>query len=214
MRSIVSGVAATCLLLAAGGASAIAQAPAAQAPAGPPGRADISRITAGTYTVDPAHTQVVWSVDHLGFSTLYGMFGQITGTLALDPARPAASRLNIEIPISGLTVTSEGFSRHLRTPDMFDAAKFPTARFVSTSVRPQGSRAVITGDLTLHGVTRPVTLQAAFTGAGANPRGGAPTVGFSATATIKRSDFGLGYGAPAVSDETRLQITGAFEKAA
>lgn len=186
----------------------------AQAPGGVPGRADVSRVTAGTYKVDPAHTQVVWSVDHLGFSTLYGMFGEMTGTLVLDPARPAAARLEVQIPLSGLTVTSEGFGRHLRTPDMFDAAKFPTARFVSTSVRPQGTRAVITGDLTLHGVTKPVTLQAALTGAGANPRGGAQTVGFSATTTLKRSDFGLGYGAPAVSDEAKLQITAAFEKAA
>lgn len=184
---------------------------AAQAPASTPAAA-AARVAAGTYKVDPAHTQVVWSLDHLGFSPLYGMFGEITGTLQLDPARLADAKLNIEIPMSGLSVTSPGFARHLTTPDLFDTAKFPTARFVSTSVRPQGNRAVVTGDLTLHGVTRPVTLQAQFYGAGANPRSQAQTVGFTATTTIKRSDWGLGYGAPAVGDNTELRITAAFEK--
>ena len=205
MRTLASAAAAVLLV-------ATAAPVTAQAPAGPPGRADISRITAGTYKVDSNHTQVTWTVDHLGVSPLSGMFGGITGTLQLDPARPAASRLEIEIPLSGLTTTSEGFSRHLRTPDMFDAAKFPTARFVSTAVRPQGTRAVIAGNLTLHGVTRPVTLNAVFVGAGPNPMSKAANVGFTATGTLKRSDFGLGYGVPAVGDEVKLQITGAFEK--
>lgn len=185
---------------------------AAQAPANTPAAAAAARVTAGAYKVDPAHTQVVWSLDHLGFSPLYGMFGEITGTLQLDPARLQDARLNIEIPMSGLTVTSPGFARHLATPDLFDTAKFPTARFVSTSVRPQGNRAVVTGNLTLHGVTKPVTLQAQFYGAGPNPRSQAQTVGFTATTTIKRSEWGLGYGAPAVGDDTELRITAAFEK--
>jgi polyisoprenoid-binding protein YceI len=184
---------------------------AAQAPAAGPA-ANAARVAAGTYKVDPDHTQVVWSLDHLGFSPLYGMFGQITGTLQLDPARLQNARLNIEIPMSGLSVTSPGFAKHLATPDLFDSAKFPTARFVSTSVRPQGNRAVVTGNLTLHGVTRPVTLQAAFYGAGPNPRTQAQTVGFTATTTIKRSQWGLGYGVPAVGDDTELRITAAFEK--
>ncbi len=209
MRNSLGGAAAASfVLLTAWSAAPVA----AQAPAGSPGRAEVSRVSAGTYKVDPNHTQVIWSVDHLGFSTLSGMFGQITGALVLDPARPAASKLNVEIPMSGLTVTSEAFGRHLRTPDMFDAQKFPTARFVSTSVRPQGTRAVVTGDLTLHGVTKPVTLQVVFTGAGSNPMNRTPTVGFSATTSIKRSDFGLGYAAPAVSDQVELRIAGAFEK--
>ena len=183
---------------------------AAQAPAAGPAAA--ARVAAGTYKVDPDHTQVVWSLDHLGFSPLYGMFGQITGTLQLDPARLQNARLDLQIPMSGLSVTSPGFAQHLATPDLFDSAKFPTARFVSTSVRPQGNRAVVTGNLTLHGVTRPVTLQAAFHGAGPNPRTQAQTVGFTATTTIKRSQWGLGYGAPAVGDDTELRITAAFEK--
>lgn len=209
MRTLLS-VTAAGLLLASAAAGVTA---AAQAPAGSPGRADVSRVTGGTYKVDPDHTQATWTVDHLGFSDLSGMFGGMSGTLQLDPARPAAAKLDITIPLSGLAVTSEGFGRHLRTPDFFDAAKFPTARFVSTAVRPQGQQAVITGNLTMHGVTKPVTLQARFVGAGVNPMSKTENVGFSATTTIKRSDWGLGAAAPAVSDTVRLQIVGAFEKA-
>ena len=189
----------------------IAAPVAAQAPAANPAAA-ASRVAAGTYKVDPDHTQVVWSLDHFGFSPLYGMFGQITGTLQIDPARLQNARLDITIPMSGLSVTSPGFAQHLATPDLLDTAKFPTARFVSTSVRPQGTNAVVTGNLTLHGVTKPVTLQAKFYGAGPNPRSQAQTVGFTATTTIKRSDWGLGYAVPAVGDNTELRITAAFEK--
>jgi polyisoprenoid-binding protein YceI len=176
-------------------------------------QAAIEAVQAGTYNVDPNHTQVVWSVDHMGFSRLYGMVGQITGVLRLDPARPEAATLQVDIPLSGLAVTSPNFARHLATPDLFDTAKFPSARFVSRSVTVNGERATISGDLTLHGVTRPVALDARFYGAGANPMSKAQTVGFSATAQLKRSDFGLGYAVPAVSDEVKLEITAAFEKA-
>lgn len=186
--------------------SAAAQAPAA-------GPAAVKSIQAGTYKVDPHHTQVIWSVDHLGLSRLYGMVGQMSGELRLDPARPEAASVAIDIPLSGLTVTSSQFAGHLATGDLFDTAKFPSARFVSRSVTVTGDKAVIRGDLTLRGVTRPVVLDARLYGAGANPMSKAQTVGFSATAKLKRSEFGLGYAVPAVSDEVSLEITAAFEKA-
>lgn len=170
-------------------------------------------VPAGTYRLDPDHTQVIWSVDHMGFSRLYGMVGGMSGTLELDPARPSAAVLRVDIQLSGLTVTSPGFAQHLRTADFFDVAKFPTARFVSRSVTVQGEQATITGDLTVRDVTRPIVLNARFYGAGTNPMNKAQTVGFSAKAQIKRSDFGLGYGAPAISDAVDLEITAAFEKA-
>ena len=192
------------LALALTGAPALAQEV--------PGQADVSRVTGGTYKVDPNHTQVVWSVDHMGFSTLNGMFGQPSGSLTLDPKKASAARLTIEFPMSGLTVTSEKFAHHLASAELLDAAKFPTARFVSTSVEVSGERAAITGDLTLHGVTKPVTLNAAFHGAGVNPMSKAETIGFSADAKVKRSDFGLGAFVPVVSDEVDLKIVGAFEK--
>ncbi|WP_300973007.1 YceI family protein [Sphingomonas sp. LHG3406-1] len=183
---------------------------AAQAPATP--RVAASQVAAGSYVVDANHTQVVWSVDHFGFSRLYGMVGGMSGTLAIDPARPSEASVQIDIPLSGLTVTSPGFAKHLQTADLFDTAKFPTARFVSRNVAVSGETAAITGDLTVRGVTRPITLNARFHGAGTNPMNKKATVGFSATGTLKRSDFGLGYAVPAVSDEVRLEITAAFEK--
>ena len=173
-----------------------------------------SLVQAGTYKIDPNHTQVVWSVDHMGFSRLYGMVGSMSGTLELDPARPAEAKLAVDIPLSGLTVTSAGFGQHLQTGDLFDVAKFPTARFVSRSVSVSGQQATITGDLTLRGVTKPVVLEAQFYGAGANPMSKAQTVGFSARGQLKRSDFNLGFAVPAVSDVVDLEITAAFEKAA
>lgn len=192
-------------------AALLASPVAAQAPTAPSAAA-AKAVVAGTYRVDPNHTQVVWAVDHLGFSRLHGMVGQITGELKLDPANPQAATLAVDIPLSGLSVTSPGFAKHLASPDLFDTAKFPAARFVSRSVTVSGQSASITGDLTLHGVTKPVVLDARFYGAGVNGMSKAQTVGFSATAKLKRSDFGLGYAAPAVSDEVSLDIAAAFEK--
>lgn len=206
MPKLLFGLA-TSLSLAA---AAIAVAPVSAQPAQVPA----ARIAAGTYVVDANHTQVIWSVDHFGFSRLYGMVGSMSGKLTVDPARPNQASVEIDIPLSGLTVTSPGFAKHLQTADLFDTAKFPTARFVSRSVAVRGQQATIRGDLTLRGVTKPVTLQARFHGAGANPMNKKPTVGFSATGTLKRSDFGLGYAVPAVSDEVKLEIAAAFEKPA
>ena len=203
------------VLLATLGLAATASATATIQPKSQPSaatKAAASTIQAGRYTVDANHTQVIWSVDHFGFSRLYGMVGAMSGTLDIDPARPGAAKVAIDIPLSGLTVTSPGFAKHLATADLFDTAKFPTARFVSRSVTVRGTQATIAGDLTLRGITKPLTLDARLHGAGANPMNKKPTVGFDATATIKRSDFGLGYAVPAVSDQVKLEITAAFER--
>jgi polyisoprenoid-binding protein YceI len=179
-----------------------------------PGAMDASRVTAGTYKADPNHTQVVWSVNHLGFSTLYGIFGAKGGSLTIDPKNPSAAKLSVEFSMADLTVSSKQFGTHLSSPDFFDTAKFGTATFVSTSVQPSGTSAKITGNLTIRGVTKPVTIDAKLMGAGPNPMSKAATVGFTGTATVKRSDFGLGMAAPAVSDDVKLEITAAFEKTA
>ena len=197
------------LTLVAAIALAGTTAMAAQPKAAP---AAAAKVQAGSYKVDPNHTQVIWSVDHFGFSRLYGMVGGMSGTLDLDPARPNAAKVAIDIPLSGLTVTSPGFAKHLATADLFDVAQFPTARFVSRSVSVRGNQATIVGDLTLRGVTKPLTLAARLHGTGANPMNKKQTVGFSATAKLKRSDFNLGYAVPNVSDEVNLEITAAFEK--
>lgn len=178
-----------------------------------PGAPDPSRVTAGAYKVDTGHTQLLWQVDHMGFSKFDGQFGGITGTMQLDPANPSAAKLSVTIPGSGLTTTVAELNTHLNGTDFFDFAKFPNATFVSTKVEATGTTARITGDLTLHGVTRPITLDARFVGAGQGmmpPK--ALNIGFEATARLKRSDFGLGYGVPIVSDEVELRINAAFEK--
>ncbi|WP_020177764.1 YceI family protein [Methylopila sp. M107] len=210
MKRNLYALAAAALVATSG--PAFAQDRSAATPAGMPGVSDVTRIKSGTYRTDPDHTQIAWSVDHMGFSTLFGMFGQIAGSLTLDAADPKAAELEIEIPMSGLVVTSEKFSKHLRSAEILDAEKFPTATFRSTSIEPLGQKARISGDLTVHGVTRPVRLDVAFHGAGVNPMTKAETIGFSATTRVKRSEFGLGYATPVVSDDVEVTIVAAFEK--
>ena len=184
-----------------------------------PGTMDVARVTAGTYNVDPGHTLVGWRVSHFGFNDYFGIFGSATGTLTLDPKKPNASKVDITIPVGKVTTASSGLTGHLlragkegSKPDFFGPAP-ADAKFVSTSVVAKGTTAKITGNLTLSGVTKPVVLDAKFSGAGANPFNKKATVGFHATTTIKRSDFGVMYGIPVVSDNVKLDISVAFEKA-
>jgi len=197
-------------------ASPIAAQPAMQKPGSP----DPAAVTGGTYKVDPGHTLVRWEVDHMGFSPYFGIFGDVTGTLALHPANPAAMKVDVTIPVAKVVTANAGLTQHLLRaapaggkPDFFGAAP-ADARFVSTKVTPRGQTATIVGNLTLNGVTRPVTLAARFYGAGKLPAqmGGKENVGFRAEGRIKRSDFGLGFGVPLVSDEVKLDIAAAFEK--
>ena len=176
-----------------------------------PGAAVAARVPAGTYQVDAAHTQVAWEVNHMGFSILEGMFGASDGSITVDPARPAATKLDVTFQIDQLSVTAPAFATHLKSDQIFDAAKYPTARFVSTGVTPHGAdKATVTGNLTIKGITKPVTLDASFVGAGANPMNKKLNFGFSATGTVKRSDFGVGLAAPLVSDTVVLHIHAAF----
>ncbi len=198
-------------LLFAAAALALTAAPViAQAPAGLPGKPDRAAVPAGTYQVDPAHTQVTWTVNHMGFSMLSGQFGAGSGSITVDPAKPAATKVDITFPVDQLSVTSSAFANHLKSKDFFDVAAHPTARFVSTAVRATGNTATITGNLTIKGITKPVTLQATFVGAGANPMSKKLNLGFRATGTINRSDFGLGMAVPVVSDKVDLVINAAF----
>lgn len=183
------------------------------APAELPGKADPARVTAGTYALDKTHTQVNWQVNHFGFNDYFGLFGDITGTLTIDPANPSAAKVDVEIPIGSVATSSTGLTDHLKKPDFFDTAKFPTARFVSSSVTVDGSKAMIKGDLTMLGVTKPVELETRFEGAGNNPFNKKATIGFHAATTIKRSDWGMNKYVPMVGDEVKLRISAAFEKA-
>ncbi len=189
-------------------------------PAGLPGKPDPAAVTAGIYTVDSGHTLVKWEVDHLGFTPYFGLFGDITGTLQIDPANLSAAKIDVTIPVSKVLTANAGLTKHLLKPaeagkpaDFFGATP-ADAKFVSTSVVASGTSATVTGNFTLNGVTKPVTLQAKFYGAGKMPAmmGGKDGLGFTATGAIKRSEFGIGYGLPMVSDEVKLEIAIGFNK--
>ena len=187
--------------------------------AGIPGVADTSRVTAGTYAVDPNHTLVQWEVDHLGFNPYFGLFGEAEGSLTIDPQALEKASVDVSLPISSLTVVSKGLRDHMTRPGKDDAAPdffgadAGMARFVSNKVTPTGTQqAIIEGTLTMNGKSAPVVLAARFTGAGSNPMSEAETIGFSAETTIRRSQWGIAYGIPMVSDDVALTITVAFEK--
>jgi polyisoprenoid-binding protein YceI len=166
-------------------------------------------LYATTYTLEPDYTQGVFRWDHLGFSSPAAQFAQGEGTLEFDRADPGKSSVKVTIPLSSLNTGVPALDDHFRSKDFVETAKFPTATFQSTSVE-KGAAAdqlKVTGDLSLHGVTKPVTLEVTVVKIGANPRTQLPTVGFDATTTIKRSDFGLGKYVPQVSDEIRMHIT-------
>ena len=166
-------------------------------------------LYATTYTIEPDYTQAVFRWSHLGFSNPAAQVSQGQGTLEFDPANPTRAAVNVTIALSSLNTGVPALDEHLRSEDFFEVAKFPTASFRSTKVE-QGAgkdRLKVTGELSLHGVTRPVTLDVTVLKIGANPRTQLPTVGFEATTTLKRSDFGLGAFVPQVSDEIKLQIS-------
>ncbi len=192
---------------------AIAFAPlGAQTPPQPPGTLDPKAAVAGQYTVEPKHTQVRFGVMHMGIAPFYGTFSQVTGTLNLDRARPEATSVSIEVPMASVVTPSAKLNEELVSPMFFDAAQYPTMKFVSDSVRIHGTHATIAGQLTLHGVTRPLVLEASFTGAGVvNNK---TTVGFTATGTLRRSDYRVTTEVPLVSDAVQIDISVAFERPA
>lgn len=174
---------------------------------------DPAKVDAGSYTIDPGHTQIIWGVSHLGFTTYYGQFANVSGSLVLAPESPAASKLDVTFPTASVMTTSPKLDAQLRSEDWFDAAQYPQVRFVSTQVKPTGpGSADIEGELTLHGVTKPVTLKAVFVGAGRNQVSGDYNVGFQATGGLNRSEFGIEKYLPIIGDRVELTISGAFEK--
>ncbi len=166
-----------------------------------------SAQAAETYKFDPHHTSVIWSAVHFGASAPHGIFSNIEGDLILDEAAPAKSSFKLTIPVDKIATGIEKFDEHLKSKDFFNTDKFPTATFVSKSVEVTGAKtAKVTGDLTLVGVTKPVVLDVTLNQIAPNPMNQKKTAGFSATTTIKRSEFGINYAIPGVSDDVKLQI--------
>ncbi|ATE70585.1 YceI family protein [Lysobacter capsici] len=161
-----------------------------------------------TYKIDPNHTDVVASWSHFGFSNPVAHFGKVDGSITYDPAKPAASKVEVTIPLDGLDSHVADFDEHLKSADFFDAAKYPTITFKSTKVEAAGAKKLkVTGDLTVHGVTKPAVLDVTVNKIGEQPMAKRAAAGFDATTTLKRSDFGIAKYVPNVSDEIKIRIT-------
>ena len=161
--------------------------------------------TADSYTIDPAHTYPNFTINHLGFSTMHGRFEKTTGSLNLDQAKGTGS---VDIVVNMASVNT-GFKKrddHLRGPDFFNSVEFPTMTFKSTKVVFKGKGAVITGNLTIKGVTKSVSLDVASINCGVHPFNKKQVCGLDATTSIKRSDYGIKYGLPAIGDEMKIEI--------
>jgi polyisoprenoid-binding protein YceI len=166
----------------------------------------IKSIMAADYTIDPAHTFVSFAINHLGFSTMRGKFDRQSGSLQFDPAAKQAS-VTIEIDASSIDTGHGKRDAHLQSPDFLNAVENPTITFKSTGATWNGDKpATLTGDLTILGVSKPVTLTITSMNCGPNPFSKKETCGFDATASITRTDYGVNYGAPAIGEVLDLQI--------
>lgn len=192
-------------------AAEAAAAPAVEATAAAPAEAPAAEAikpVAGTYQLDPAHTDVLVQWTHFGFSQPSAQFGISEGTLTWNADDVSKSSVQVTIPVTAIDTFVDKLDEHLKSGDFFDAAKFPNATFKSTSVVAAGpNKFTVTGDLTIKDITKPVTLDVTLNGAGEHPMLKKQAIGFSATATIKRTDFGVGAYAPNVSDDVQLRIT-------
>jgi polyisoprenoid-binding protein YceI len=173
---------------------------------------DPATVQEGTYEADPGHTRVLFAVSHMGFTTYYGEFTKVSGTLDLKPKSVGQSSLEIRIPTGSVSTPSEKLNGELVGADWFDAAQFHEIVFKTDKIATTGTdTADVTGDLTLHGVTKPVTLKVKFNGAGVNPGDKKYTVGFEVSGKIKRSDFGMKTYVPLIGDDVDLIISAGFE---
>ena len=161
-----------------------------------------------SYKIDPNHTNVVAGWTHFGFSHPAASFNNVEGTIVYDAADVTKSSVKVTLPLSGLDSGVPDLDEHLRSSDFFDAEKFPAITFNSTKTEAAGDNKLrVSGDLTVHGVTKPVVLDVTLNKAGEHPLGKRAAVGFDAATTIKRSEFGVGKFVPNVSDDITIRIT-------
>lgn len=163
---------------------------------------------AQTYTIDAAHSSVGFSIRHI-VSRTTGKFNDVKGTIVYDAENPANSSVEAVIQIASIDTDNERRDNHLRSADFFDAEKYPTMTFKSSKVEKKGEVLNVTGDLTLHGVTKRVVLPVEILGVGTHPMTKAAVAGFEANLTIKRSDFGVNTwtdAAGVLGDEVRVTL--------
>ncbi len=159
------------------------------------------------YNIEPSHTSVVWTANHFGFSDFSGKFNDIEGSINFDEKNPKKSSVDVTIKMIGIDSGVAKLDEHLKSADFFNSGRFPTAKFISKKITVTGKgKAIIEGDLTIIGVTKTVALNTKFNKSGVNPINQKQSIGFSATTSIKRSDFGINYAIPGVSDKVDLKI--------
>ena len=170
---------------------------------------------AQSWSMDKAHSQVLFGINHMGINTITGSFGTVSATLTSSKDDFSDAVIDFTADVNSINTGNEQRNTHLKSPDFFDAAKFGTLTFKSTSFKSTGGKNYeVTGDLTLHGVTKTVTLTATFNGTTVNPMSKKTVAGFKVTGTIKRSDFGIATSFPAamLSDEVALDANTEFVK--
>lgn len=168
-----------------------------------------------TWKVDNAHSKLTFTVTHLGISDVSGLFKNFDAKINAAKEDFSDAQISLSADVASVDTEVEMRDNHLKSADFFDAAAYPKLTFTSTDIKPAGkARYKLTGNLTLHGVTRPVTLDLLYRGTVENPMSKKPTSGFQVTGTIKRSDFGIGekFPAPMISDEVRIRADGEFTK--
>lgn len=170
--------------------------------------APLSQAAAMSYDIDPQHTSVIATWTHFGFSHPTADIPDSKGTLVFDKDHPEQSRVSVTLPMTGIDSHVPALTKELLGKEYFDTAKYPSAMFHSTKVIAKGDNKFdIEGNLTLKGITKPVTLHATLNQQGEHPMVKKQAIGFDATGTIKRSDFGLDKYVPAVSDDVTLTIS-------
>jgi polyisoprenoid-binding protein YceI len=158
-----------------------------------------------TYTIDPTHTDVLVTWDYLGFARLAARL-EANGTVVYDAAKPAASSVQVAIPLASFDGHVERLNQRVQREDYFDAEKFPQASFASTAVKVDGDKLSVQGTLTLRGVSKPVVLEGTLNKLGQHPAKNVPALGATASTTIKRSEFGLVQQLPHIGDEIKIKI--------
>jgi len=170
-----------------------------------------SDIVGGKYVLDKSHANIFFSVSHLGFSNYFGKFTDFDAILIVNPKRPKTSNIEVVINTESADSGNEKLNEKYKSKDFFDVAKFPKAVFKSTELDIKtDTTAVLTGNLTLLGTTKPVKLDVTFNGTALNPYAKKNALGFSAKGKFKRSDFGMNMYTPSVSDEVNLIIEAEF----
>jgi polyisoprenoid-binding protein YceI len=162
-----------------------------------------------TYEIDPVHSTIIFRTKHMNVSYVYGRFDDFSGKITVDDQNLANAKVEVTVKTQSVSTGNGARDDHLRSPDFFAAAQFPTITFASTGVKKTGDAYDVTGNLTLHGVTKPVTVKMQKVGQGPGWQGKGALIGFEGTLDIKRSEFGMTTHVDAVSDEVRLIM--AFE---